>query len=300
MRRLGFCGRLSAAQRAVAAAETVENAAVARRARGLATVVVLAQAQRLTAQARYDLTKATGDERTAYANLIASLGVAAGARIEIADSSQQPLPAEPPEDIDALLRDALTHRPDVIAAIGKIGAAEGTLKSRRADYYPKLGVAAQAYENIGGFSNNGSPYATVNKPGGNILLTLSVPLYDGGARDSRVSSAQSEVASARANLAKVRDAATLQVVSAYNDLKTSLAAYSAAAALRTAAQTAYDAALDAFNSGVGTYIDVASEQNSLAMADAQKEDIHANVFTAAAALALASGMVSSKEMDLPF
>ena len=293
-------GRLSAAQRAVAAAETVENAAVARRARGLATVVVLAQAQRLTAQARYDLTKATGDERTAYANLIASLGVAAGARIEIADSSQQPLPAEPPEDIDALLRDALTHRPDVIAAIGKIGAAEGTLKSRRADYYPKLGVAAQVYENIGGFSNNGSPYATVNKPGGNILLTLSVPLYDGGARDSRVSSAQSEVASARANLAKVRDAATLQVVSAYNDLKTSLAAYSAAAALRTAAQTAYDAALDAFNSGVGTYIDVASEQNSLAMADAQKEDIHANVFTAAAALALASGMVSSKEMDLPF
>ena len=130
-------GRLSSARRALTAAETVQDAAVSRRERGLATVVVPAQAQRQTAQARYYLTKATGDERTAYANLIASLGVAADARIDIIDSSQQQLPAEPPEDMDAVLRDALTHRPDVIAAIGKIEAAEGALKSRRADYYPK-------------------------------------------------------------------------------------------------------------------------------------------------------------------
>ncbi len=136
-------GRLSSARRAVTAAETVQDAAVSRRERGLVTVVVPAQAQRQTAQARYYLTKATGDERTAYANLIASLGVAADARIDIVDSSQRPLPAEPPGDIDALLRDALTHRPDVIAAIGKIEAAEGALKSRRADYYPKLGLSAQ-------------------------------------------------------------------------------------------------------------------------------------------------------------
>ncbi len=287
-------GRLSSARRAVTAAETVQDAAVSRRERGLATVVVPAQAQRQTAQARYYLTKATGDERTAYANLIASLGVAADARIDIVDSSQQPLPAEPPEDMDTVLRDALAHRPDVIAAIGKIEAAEGALKTRRADYYPKIGLSAQIFENIGGFSTDGGPWSTVNKPGGSILLTLSVPLYDGGGRDSRVASAQSEVATARDSLAQVRDAATLQVVSAYNDLKTSLAAYSAAVALREAAQTAYEAALGAFNGGVGTYTDVASELSSLATADAQKEDAHANVFTAAAALAFASGVVQTR------
>ena len=287
-------GRLSSARRAVTAAETVQDAAVSRRERGLATVVVPAQAQRQTSQARYYLTKATGDERTAYANLIASLGVAADARIDIVDSSQQPLPAEPPEDMDTVLRDALAHRPDVIAAFGKIEAAEGALKTRRADYYPKIGLSAQIFENIGGFSTDGGPWSTVNKPGGSILLTLSVPLYDGGGRDSRVASAQSEVAAARDSLAQVRDAATLQVVSAYNDLKTSLAAYSAAVALREAAQTAYEAALGAFNGGVGTYTDVASELSSLATADAQKEDAHANVFTAAAALAFASGVVQTR------
>ena len=46
-------GRLSAARRALAAAETLQDAAVSRRERGVATVVVPAQAQRQTAQARY-------------------------------------------------------------------------------------------------------------------------------------------------------------------------------------------------------------------------------------------------------
>jgi outer membrane protein len=287
-------GRLSAARRAVAAAETLQDAAVSRRERGVATVVVSAQAQRQTAQARFYLAKATGDERTAYANLIASLGVAADARIDIVDSSQHSLPAEPPQDLDALLRDALMHRPDVVAAIGKIDAAEGALASRRADYYPKIGLSAQLYQNIGGLSTDGGPWANINQTGGSILLTLSIPLFDGGGRDTRVASAKSEVAAARDNLAQVRDAATLQVVSAYNDLKTALAAYSAAVALRGAAQTAYDAALGAFDSGVGTYTDVASELSSVAMADAQAEDAHANVFTAAAALAFATGTVQRK------
>ena len=92
---------LSAARQAVTTAETVQDAAQSRRDNGLATVVSLAQAQRQTAQARFNLAKASGDERNAYANLIASIGLDADTRIDIADSSEQPLPAEPPEHIDA-------------------------------------------------------------------------------------------------------------------------------------------------------------------------------------------------------
>jgi outer membrane protein TolC len=59
--------------------------------------------------------------------------------------------------------------------------------------------------------------------------------------------------------------------------------------LRDAARTSYDAAFDAYRHGVGTYTDVATEQTSLARADADVSDAHANAFTAAAALALATG-----------
>jgi outer membrane protein TolC len=122
---------------------------------------------------------------------------------------------------------------------------------------------------------------------------LSVPLFDGGARSTRDSVAQSKLAAARNKLAEVRDAAAQQVVSAYGDLRTSLAAYTASVTVREAAQTSYDAAFDAYLHGVGTYTDVANEQTALARADADKEDAHANVFTTAAALAFATGTIQS-------
>jgi outer membrane protein len=287
-------GRLSAAKQALKNAETVQDAAQSRREHGMTTVVVVAQAQRQTAQARLNLTKANGDERTAYANLIAAIGVPADTKIDIADSSEQTLPGEPPENLSAVIKDALASRPDVIAALGKIEAAEATVRSRRADHYPTIALAAQVYQNMGALSTDGSPYYSVNKPGGSILLTLSIPLFDGGARNTRDAVAQSELSAARDKLAAVRDAAVQQVVSAYSDLWTSLAAYSASLTVRRAAQTAYDAAFDAYLNGVGTYTDVASEQTALANADADKEDAHANVFTAAASLAFATGTIQTK------
>lgn len=287
-------GRLSAARQALKTAETVQDAAQSRRENGLTTVVVVAQAQRQTAQARLNLTKANGDERTAYANLVASIGLPADTQIDVTDSSERPLPGEPPENLSAAVQDALVNRPDVISALGKIEAAEGTLKTQRAAYKPTIALSAQVYQNMGQLSTDGSPYYSVNKPGGNILLTLSWPLFDGGTRDYHVATARSEVAAARDKLAQVRDAAVQQVVSAYSDLRTSLSAYAAALTLREAAQTAYDAAFDAYLHGVGTYTDVASEQTALASADADKEDAHANVFTAAAALAFATGTIQTK------
>jgi outer membrane protein TolC len=287
-------GRLSATKQALKNAETAQDAAQSRRERGLTTVVVVAQAQRQTAQARLNLTKANGDERTAYANLIAAIGLPADTKIDVVDSSEQALPAEPPENLSAVIQDALANRPDVIAALGKIDAAEGELKSRRADYHPTIALTAQVYQNMGTLSTDGSPYYSVNKPGGNILLTLSVPLFDGGTRNTRAAVAQSQVAAAREKLAEARDAAVQQVVTAYSDLRTSLAAYAAALTLHQAAQTSYDAAFDAYLNGVGTYTDVANEQAALARADADKEDAHANVFTAAAALAFATGTTQAK------
>ena len=291
----GARGRLTAARQALATAEVVQDAAQSRRETGVGTVVSLAQAQRQTAQARFNVIKATGDERKAYTDLIASIGLDADTQIDVADSSQRPLPAEPPERIEPLIQDALANRPDVIAAIGRIEAAEGDLKTRKSAYYPEIALIAQAYQNYGSLSTDGSPYHNVNKPGGNVLLTLKVPLFDGGARDSHTAIAQSEVAAARHKLEQVRDTAVQQVVSAYNDLKTSLAAYSAALAVREASQTAYDAAFDSYVHGVGSYTEVSTEQMSLARADAEKEDAHANAFTAAAALALATGAMRASD-----
>jgi outer membrane protein TolC len=282
-------GRLAVARQALKDAAVVQDAVATRSENGLATVVEVAQARRQTAQARFNLERATGAEHAAYAALVASIGIAPDAPIETTDSSAQALPAAPAGGLDHFLRDALANRPDIVAALGKLRAAEATLRGARATYYPTLGVESQLYQNVGALSTQGSRYYSVNEPGANILFKLSLPLYDGGARDARVAAAQSEIAAAHAALDQARDTAARQVTDAYDALHTSFAEYEAALTLNEAARTAYDAALDAYRDGVGTYTDLVNDETALSQAQSEQQDAHANVFTAAAALAFATG-----------
>ena len=81
---------------------------------------------------------------------------------------------------------------------------------------------------------------------------------------------------------------------AYETLQTSFAEYSSAMVLTDAAQTACDAALAAHRHDVGTYPDLVNAETALSQADSEKEDAHANVFTAAAALAFATGSILAR------
>jgi outer membrane protein len=288
-------GRLRVAEQALKTALVVEDAATARRGRGLSTTVELAQSQRQTAQARFNLTQATGAEHAAYAALIASIGIAPSHRLDVRDSSELALPGAPSGDVDEFVQGALSNRPDIIAALGKVRAAEAGLKGARATYYPTVGLETQVYQNVGGLSTQGSPYYSVNEPGANILLKLSLPLFDGGAREARIAVARSQVEAARDAVDQAKVGAVRQVTDSYDQLRTSFAEYEAALTLNQAAQTAYDSALDAYRHGVGTYTDVVSEETALAQAQSKREDAHANVLTAAAALAFATGDMPAPE-----
>ena len=283
-------GRLRAARKALATAQTIEAGTQAKRDRGLATIVALTQAQRQTAQARYSLAAAEGAEHTAMANLIAAIGIPAATPLEVSDASQTPPPASPNQTIAAAINAALAHRPDLIAALGKVDAAEASLKAAQRAYRPTIGVSAQVFQNIGALSSDGGPTSTVNQYGASILFSFSIPLFDGGERASRISSARAKVRESQADLAQTRDSVAQQVVRAYDELLTSLAEYDAAETLRRAAGTSYDAALHSYQQGVGTYTELATEENAVADADRQLEDARAGAHTAAAGLAFAMGL----------
>jgi outer membrane protein TolC len=221
--------------------------------------------------------------------LIASVGIAPSTKVDVADSSGEKLPSAPTHNVDDYVRDALAGRPDLIAAFGKVRAAEAALTSARATFYPTIGLESQVYQNVGGLSTQGSRYYTVNEPGANVLLKLSLPLFDGGTRQARVAIALSDVEAARASLDNARDAAVRQVTDAYDSLHTSFAEYGASLTLNETARTAYDASLDSYRHGVGTYTDVANNETALTQAQSAQQNAHADVFTAAAALAFATG-----------
>jgi outer membrane protein len=282
-------GRLRAARQALSTAQTSEDAAVAKRNSGLATVVSVAQAQRQSAQARYALAAAEAAVRTARANLVASLGISAATEIEVTDAGELPLPKVPEQSVAAAVQQALGQRPDIVAALGKVDAAEANLKSERRSYYPVFELSGSGFQNFGSVSSDGKPYSTIDKPGGTLLFSFSVPIFDGGTRRSRVSVARSKLHAAEEQLAQTQDTASQQVVKAYDALLSELAEYEAATSYRDAAHTAYDAAMRAYRQGVGTYTDLATEENAVVQAETQVEDARANAHTAAAALAFAMG-----------
>jgi outer membrane protein len=288
-------GRSRAARKALATAQTVEAATQAKRDRGLATIVALAQAQRQTAQARYSVAAAEGAERTAMASLIAALGIPAATPLEVSDASATPPPASPDESIAAAISAALAHRPDIVAALGKLDAAEASLKAAQRAYGPTIGVTAHVFQNIGASRSDGGSTSTVDHDGGNILFSFSIPLYDGGERASRVSMARANVRETQADLAQARDGVAQQVVRAYDELLTTLAEYDAAETLLRAANTSYDAALHSYQQGVGTYTELATEENAVADAERQVEDARAGAHTAAAGLAFAMGLKATDQ-----
>jgi outer membrane protein TolC len=194
---------------------------------------------------------------------------------------------------------ALANWPDIIAALGKVDAAEASLKAAQRAYRPSIGVSAHAFQNFGSLRSDDGPTSTVNRGGGNILFSFSLPLYDGGERADHISIARAKVRESQADLAHTRDGVARQVVQAYEALLTSLAEHAAAETLRQAAHTSYEAALHSYQQGVGTYTELATEENAVADAERQVEDAHAEAHEAAAALAFAMGLNASARAQEP-
>jgi outer membrane protein len=147
---------------------------------------------------------------------------------------------------------------------------------------------------MGSLSSPGSDqWDSVNKPGASILLQFSWPLYDAGHRQRQIDIARAEVDAADDALNQTRSMAAKEVADAYYTLKTALAEYTAAKVLTDAAKTAHDAGLDAYQHGIGTFTSLENDANELVQAQTELEDSHANVLTAAAALAFATGSITS-------
>jgi len=282
-------GKHRAAQEALNAAQIEKNAAVGQQQHGRATVVFVAQTNRALAQAQLNMVKTEGEVDSAYASLLAAVGLPPTRRVAVADMPPGFSPMLPDRPLSSYIDDALTSRPDARAAAAEVSAAAWEEKAAKAEYRPTISMSAQYFQNIGSLSSDGSPYVSVNKSGGAVFVNFDLPLFDGGLRRSQVHIASSKVAEAQDRLDEVKHGIEHDVVDAYNAVKTSSAEYGDTIALRDASKVAFEAALDAYRHGVGTYPELESSRASWVMAQASVEDATSDCETARAALALAIG-----------
>jgi len=279
-------------------ARLVLTAAEARRKQGIGTTMDVTQAEQQVAQAEFDLTEARGQERNTYAALLGAMGLSPTITIKVQDLGGKRLPKQVPGDLDRLIVASLKRRADVQAAFAELKASEQGILAAEAEFLPKVALSASANALFGSYSvhdsrfGGGESFDTV-QPNAALLLGLTVPIFDGGMREARLSSARSTAAASAFDFSRLQTTAAQEIVIAYDVLRTSLTGYTAATALVTAARTNYEAALEYYRTGLGTQPDVSVAQTGLLKAQYAQAQARSNAFTAAATLAFATGTLTS-------
>jgi outer membrane protein len=289
----GTDAALRAAQQALADAKVVQLSAESLLGRGLDTIVDVQLARRSTAQAQYDLAQANTAQHDAMYTLLAAMDLPPTRKLRVAGASERPLPPRTARAVDGLLNDALRRRPDLLADVAKLRASDAEIAAARSALLPKISLGANVQGNIGRLSVDNSPYLGVDKPQGAALLKFEWPLYEGGLLQNKLSLAESKREEASAALKERTDQALREVALAYDQVDTGLQQYDAAIALHTASEAAFHSASDSYAHGVGTLTDATSAQTGLATARAAVARAHAQSLINAAALAFATGELTS-------
>jgi len=294
--------RIATTRQGLDNAEAIFAAAQSRYKHGIGTVIEVAQANQNRAQAKLALVQAQGVESNAYLMLISAMGISPLSKPMIAVMPARTLPSPVNDSIERIVSDAIARRPDVLSAYAAERINFAKVKSAESEFMPKVFLSANGAYNTGSSSISAVPsigqqLPTVNlsggRYGGSVIVGVTIPLYDGGLRQAVLAQARNDADSASTRLARSREEAVRQIVTAQNTLQTSLAANAAASELLSAAQTTYDAAFDAYRQGVGSITDALLAQNQLLVAKNASADSYSGALSAAAALALATGSIDS-------
>ncbi len=281
--------KVAVAESSLSAAQTVGQAVKARSDHGLATKPELLQAEQQAAQSEFELEVARDTLSDSQIALEESLGILPTTKLQVAEVSEKPFAESSGTSLDELIDRALSQRPDLVARLAKVRAAQAEIREAHAAYYPKVSLDAHAGVTELDVSVNNSPYFGGGEPVYGVGVGVELPLFEGFARKNKLRIAEAELRAAESELAGSRDAVIREVWKAYNNFETALHKQDSAARLLAAAESAYAATLEAYQHGLSTYVDVANAQRNVTAGRSVVVDTRSAIFTSAAALALSEG-----------
>ncbi len=281
--------KVQVAESSVSAAHTIAQSAQARFDHGLGTKPEVLQAEQQAAQAAFELEAARGALSDAQVAFVESLGILPTTKLQVAGVSEKPLSEHSVETLEDLIQRALSQRPDLVAKLANLRARRAEVRKARAAYYPKVALNANAGWTELDVRAKSSPYFGGNEPVYGAGISVELPLFDGFARRKKLRIAESELRGAEDELAHSRDSVIREVWKARTDFETSLRKQESAAKLVAAAESAFAASLEAYQHGLGTYVDVVNAQRNLTAARSVIVDTRSAIFTSQTALALSIG-----------
>src|SRR6202044_813100 len=173
-------GQEEAAGASLVNAQSVQQAAEERLRNGLATLPDVLEARSATAQAQYDLQAVLGAEQIARGALATTLGAPVATIVRVQPLDELRIPESVGGDVDHVIARAFEQRPDLLAQVAEIRAADAKVKEARAAYYPNLAVSAQASAQSLYFVQQALPAGHVGDLAGGFNVSLNWTVFDGG------------------------------------------------------------------------------------------------------------------------
>ena len=168
-----------------------------------------------------------------------------------------PLKKPDPLDIDQWNTTAENQNLSIISAFNNMEFNRKAIELQRSGHYPTVDFnASYTYQDTSStFGLRGDT--------GTVGVQLNVPLFEGGAINSRVRQAKHNFDAARDNLVAVRRSITRQVKDAYRGVLSTISQVKALKATVVSQESALEATEAGFEVGTRTAVDVVNEQRNL-------------------------------------
>jgi outer membrane protein len=214
------------------------------------------------------------------ANLNTTVGIDLDQPVNLVEPPLPPL--DTPIDLAADVQLAFKQRPELIQAENNIAIARHLVKLASVGLLPSLSVSGAA-------SYSGPAYPGIPADDYSVTANLGIPLYDGGATQSRTRSAESTLRTQIITRDQLRQNVALEVRQAYLSTMNARASVSSAGAGVSQATEAARLANVRFKVGQGTFLDVINAEAQLATAQTDLATADFNYQTSLAQLTRAEG-----------
>ena len=230
-------------------------------------------------QAQADLIQAQNLLQVARAFLERLTGIAEGFEIE------EPPPSEPEEaatSLAELKKLALDKRPELQGLSVEEKIAQDQVRYTRGAYWPRLGVEA-------GWMRLDQDPDPLLEESAYVAVNISVDLFDGGLRRSRVGAAAAQQRQAELNRKDAERGVSVEVERSWRNLKTQQSILQSFKSQLLYAKENYDAVIRLFENGMANSVDVMDANTLLVTAERQLSEAGYNQQLAALDLERATG-----------
>lgn len=259
LQTLAAGARADTARAQLETATTLHQQAINLRAGGLVAGIDVIRAEVRLSTERQRVTAAANEYEKSKLHLARVIGLPVGQSFTL--SQEIPLVPVPEMTLEEALEHAYRDRPDYLAALERVQAAEASRKAIQGEALPSLRLSAD-YGAIGLHWSDALPTF-------NVIGEVKVPIFEGARVQGRLAQADAELRSRRAEADDTRAEIYYDVRIAFLDLKATEEVLQTAMRARELADLQLTQSRDRFAAGVASNIEVVQSQEAVTLASEQ-------------------------------